>query len=274
MKKQIINLEALNSFHIMAKYNDSNVPKPKEEPDSHIHEECEIYINLSGDVSFIVENRIYPVLPGSIIITRPYEYHHCIYHSNKLHKHYWILFSSKGNEEILDIFFKRNVGEKNLLMLPQDATEDLFKLCNHMCREAKNSQIEKYYNFFKLLGLLEKADTPSPNSNSYLEDVPFVLDYISRNLSENFTVNEIAKKANVSVNTLERHFTEALNTTPRNYIKKKRLANVLRLLSLGHTVTDACSKSGISDYSGFIRDFKKIYGITPLKYQKQIQNKN
>ena len=32
--------------------------------------ECEIYLNLSGDVSFEVENRIYPVSPGTVILTR------------------------------------------------------------------------------------------------------------------------------------------------------------------------------------------------------------
>ena len=63
---------------------------------SHFHEECEVYINLSGDVDFMVEDKIYPINAGDIIITRPFEYHHCIYRSNKLHKHFWILFSSSG----------------------------------------------------------------------------------------------------------------------------------------------------------------------------------
>ena len=48
---------------------------PLNHNESHIHKECEIYINLSGDVSFEVENHIYPISRGSVIITRPYEYH-------------------------------------------------------------------------------------------------------------------------------------------------------------------------------------------------------
>ena len=273
MKKQIINLNALDAFRISARYNDVALGAPKENPDSHIHDECEIYINLSGDVSFMVENRIYPILPGNIIITRPYEYHHCIYHSNKLHRHYWILFSSKGNEEILDIFFKRKAGEHNLLVLPVYNTEELISLCDRLCDNNENNQIENYCIFFDILKLLKKADKPTPVLETHPDDITFSLDYINKNLSESFTVKELAQKANVSLNTLERHFLKALNTSPRNYIKKKRLANILRLLSLGDTVTDACSKSGISDYSGFIKEFKSIYGITPLKYQKQIQNK-
>ena len=61
---------------------------PLNHNESHIHKECEVYINLSGDVSFEVENRIYPISRGSVIITRPYEYHHCIYRSNALHEYF------------------------------------------------------------------------------------------------------------------------------------------------------------------------------------------
>jgi len=58
--------------------------------ETHIHKECEIYLNLSGNVCFEVENHLYPISRGSVIITRPYEYHHCIYRSNARHEHFWI----------------------------------------------------------------------------------------------------------------------------------------------------------------------------------------
>ena len=74
---------------------------------THIHRECEIYLNLSGEVSFEVENRIYPVSPGTVILTRPYEYHHCICHSDVPHRHYWITFSAQETEDYLSLFFRR-----------------------------------------------------------------------------------------------------------------------------------------------------------------------
>lgn len=62
---------------------------------------------------------------------------------------------------------------------------------------------------------------------------------------------------------------QTLNLSPTEYIKKKRLANVIKLLSTGCTVAEASSQSGFSDYSNFIALFKKIYGTTPLKYKKK-----
>ena len=40
---------------------------------AHIHSFCEVYLNLSGDVSFVVEDSVYPVGRGDIIITKPNE---------------------------------------------------------------------------------------------------------------------------------------------------------------------------------------------------------
>ena len=63
---------------------------------------------------------------------------------------------------------------------------------------------------------------------------------------------------------------QTLNISPSEYIKKKRLANAAKLLSKGYTVSEASSQSGFSDYSNFIALFKKTYGVTPLKYKKNI----
>lgn len=86
-----INFEALSAFDFNIKYLEM---QPGESPpvDQHIHSECEIYFNLSGDVSFMAGDNVYPVSRGSLIITRPYEYHHCIYHSDAVHRYYRALF--------------------------------------------------------------------------------------------------------------------------------------------------------------------------------------
>ena len=249
----------------MAKYFESRPEEANESFESHIHEECEIYVNVSGDVSFVVENRIYPVLPGSIIITRPYEYHHCVYHSKKLHKHFWMLFSCRGNEKFFDLFFERRAGDKNLLVLSPDSTQRFTALC-HKLAKGGYDEISGMANFFELIKLLRSADSPSPES-AYPNDVEFAIKYIGENFTSPITVAEIAGGAGVSVNTLERHFSKTLGKTPAKYILGKRLSYAAFLLSKGESVTDASEKSGFSDYSRFISIFKENYGTTPLKYK-------
>lgn len=241
--------------------------------DSHIHEECEIYINLSGDVSFVVEDRLYPIKPGDIIITRPGEFHHCIYRSNALHKHFWILLSASGNESLLDIFFNRPAGSGNIISPSPENSRRINMICNSMLDE-NSAESERYRLFFDLLSLLRfSAETPDSVDYSVKSilppDVAFALDFLRNDFSSEVTVSVLAERAHVSVNTLERHFKDALNTTPTEYVRRKRLAAAQAFLRQGYSVQEACESSGFSDYSYFIATFKKTFGVTPLKYKRQ-----
>lgn len=273
-----VNYNSVNPFRLNIRYVAIDSNSPENVYDSHIHTECEIYINISGDVSFMVEDHIYPIMPGSIIITRPYEYHHCIYHGNSIHKHFWILFSAEQNEHLLDRFFKRPLGQDNLLTIPTEKLPDLTGLC-YKILNGTVSEAEKLYLFLKLIHTLNTADIPDATVENFPEDVSMAIRYISSNLSYPMTVNEIAYASHVSVNTLERHFATYLHISPSAFLRKKRLANAAEKLYNGCSVMEACQSSGFSDYSNFISLFKKTYGVTPLKYKNQallhsVQNEN
>lgn len=259
--------KSIHPFEVKTRYIEIDTHSPENQFNSHIHDECEVYINLSGDVSFVVENSIYPVVPGSIIITRPFEYHHCVYHSNRLHKHFWILFSASGNEYLFDDFYDRNAGENNLLILTPDKNTELISVCKKMA-DGNGSELENYLNFFKMISLLHDATAPNRSDTSYPDIVVKAITYINNNLSAPLTVTEISQKVNVSINTLERHFLRFLNLSPTGYIRKKRLSNALKLLSEGCSITEASEKSGFPDCAGFIALFRKTYGQTPLAYKK------
>lgn len=264
-----IYFKGVAPFEIKASYGELDGFSPINTDYSHVHNECEIYINVTGKVSFMVENRIYPVFPGSIVITRPYEYHHCICHTNDLHKHFCIWFSSEKNEEFFDMFFKRELGADNLMILPADRHKSLFSLCHDLMNKS-NTEFAKLYHFIRLIEYLNYAETPDLNVNMYPHDVYDVLDYINSNFTEQISICDLAKNAHVSLSTLERHFFDALRMTPSSYLKNKRLSNAAEMLYNGSSVTDACYKSGFSDQSKFITLFKQNYGFTPLQYKKKV----
>ena len=262
------HLDGLQPFDLRVECVEQNFTTHKSGIDSHVHPECEIYINLSGDVSLVVEGSIYPVKSGDVIITRPFEYHHCVYHSSSPHRHFWILFSPKGNERLLDLFYKRNAGDGNLLLLSPENAESLISLCYSML-DSGNSEYAKYSNFFTMLDILNTADRKSNEENDCPHGVKLAVNYINDNFMFDIKVSDIARASSVSVNTLERHFQAFFGISPSSYVRKKRLANALRLLSCGANVTEASEKSGFPDYSAFIALFKRTYGITPLQYRKR-----
>ena len=235
--------------------------------DSHIHNECEIYVNLTGDVSFMVENRIYRVKSGDVIITRPHEAHHCILHNTHIHDHFCITFTSENNEEILSRFFVRNAGDENYISLSEPLKKKLIKLCYSLVEE--ENKLNKHIAFFCLIDMLTEEKSTVTGVN-LPEDVEACIEYINKNLSGAITVKDLADYAHVTVNTLERHFKKYTGLSPYTYIQNCRLVLAVSILEKGGTVTRAAADSGFPDYSHFIALFRKIYGKTPLQFKKEL----
>lgn len=241
--------------------------------EAHIHESCEVYINLTGDVSFDVENRLYPVSRGSVIITRPFEYHHCIYHSNAPHLHYWITFSAQKDQSFLEPFFNREKGMDNRIVLDESGLKKICGVVDALMDEQISGLDRriKILEFFRIL--TECAPTGQADELEKLPgDVSEALKYIDCHLCEDVDVDTLAKACHVSINTLERHFKESLGDSPVVSIRKKRLIAAMVYLRNGESVTAAAQKSGFSDYSNFIQLFRRQFGITPGKYKRMLND--
>lgn len=243
--------------------------------ESHIHKECEIYINLSGDVSFEVENHIYPVSRGSVVITRPFEYHHCIYRSlYERHRHFWITFSAEGNEELLRMFFSREKGKNNLIILEEEQLKKCCSVLMDMLKKETDS-LSRRIGFLQLVSILRNGNNEDSigDMEKMPQDVALALKFMEEHLVSNFDLATLCTFCNVSANTLERHFKETLGVTPFAMLRKKQLIASMEFLRNGESVTESAIKSGFADYSNYIQLFRKQFGVTPLQYKKKFATK-
>lgn len=270
MKAAKFTLPEMAQLGFSVSYVDDDTGVTMNHDQTHIHEECEIYINLSGDVSFEVENRIYPIATGSVIITRPYEYHHCICHSNRRHEHYWITFSAGQNEDHLQMFFGREKGRDNLILLSPPQLERLCAVLDVLL-EQDAGLLTRRIACLQLFQLLQEGQRGASASEPvYLPaDVTQALQFMDAHLSDALDMSALCRACNVSQNTLQRHFRQALGVTPGVMLRKKRLIASLEQLRNGESVTEAALKSGFSDYSGYIQLFHRQFGLTPLQYKKK-----
>lgn len=269
MKNTDITLPPINQSRLSVSYVETTALSSNNQFEHHIHSECEIYINLSGDVSFMVENHIYPIAPGSVIITKPYEYHHCIYHSDAQHNHFWILFSANGNERLFDLFFKRENGENNLLIIRPEKKERLLEIL-YTLLDKRTSEFSQYLCFFELIDMLNRSQKMNITDSKKLSpDLIFALQYFDENYKDQIAITELAAAAHVSLNTLERHFLNSFGMSPNEFLKKRRLSSAAKMLRDGMSVSEACFQSGFADYCAFIAYFRKKIGITPLQYKKR-----
>lgn len=236
----------------------------------HIHGYLEIFLNISGDVSFLVNNSLYPVLGGDIIISRPGDIHKGIFHSCATYDYVCVWIDADFASPVFS--FLRRDDFCPLLSFDERTRKQLHSLIfslSDAC-ESGGSELEKISYLLRILTVLEQKSAPK---SSVQADIPNtfqqVLDDINENFAEIRNVNDILTSHPVSSATLTRWFRKYLRSTPREYLESVRLSHAELLLSDGCSVTEACMRSGFSDCSHFIVLFKKKFGETPLKYKKK-----
>lgn len=269
IKQASINIPTLNEFNFELVFNQTDRENHTHQIDLHTHQEFEIYINLSGDVSFLVENRLYPLSRGDVIIARPGEQHHCVYRSDLKHSFFWILFDVEKNPSILD-FFQKNVGI-NYISPKEDLKNELIDLCFNAL-ENQQEFTDKLYFFFRLLQILEQGTKEVTNTaHAMPEEMVTILSYIDNHISENLQVSDIASALYISESTVRRRFREYIDIKPLEFIQKKKLHTAAELLKQGESVLNAGLNVGYTDNSYFIQLFKRQYGITPYQYKSKIK---
>ena len=55
--------------------------------------------------------------------------------------------------------------------------------------------------------------------------------------------------------------------TAHNFVLNKRLIRAGEELSRGRGVTEVWQEAGFTDYSSFLRNFKRTFGVSPGKYR-------
>ena len=110
-----------------------------------------------------------------------------------------------------------------------------------------------------------------PNSSSAL--ISDVTGYIlARFRDPALNVAGIAQQFYVSREHLSRTFKSYTGESISHYITDLRMQEFRYGLVSGKSVLDACMESGFSDYSSFVKSFRKLYGITPAEYREQLKN--
>jgi len=88
-------------------------------------------------------------------------------------------------------------------------------------------------------------------------------------LSGRISVAAIAATVHLSWSHFSHLFRRELGTSPQRFIKAQRMSLAQELLKATQlSVKEIASRAGIGDPSRFVREFKRIYRLTPSQYRK------
>ena len=95
-----------------------------------------------------------------------------------------------------------------------------------------------------------------------------VTGYIEAHISAEITVEDVAEAVHMSKYYFLRKFKEITGMTVHNFIVNKRIISACQVMSEGKSITESWQQTGFADYSSFLRNFRKIYGISPREYRE------
>ena len=97
--------------------------------------------------------------------------------------------------------------------------------------------------------------------------------YLNEHYAENVSVHALAKIAHYSPAQFRRLFHSLTQMSPSDYIVNVRINAAKTLLgTTDRRISDIAVDAGFFDHAHFIRTFKRIVGVTPAKYRKNISN--
>ena len=233
----------------------------------HIHDSYEIYVNVAGDVAFLVNNSLYPVGRADVVVTRPGDVHLCVYQTDERHECYCFWFQCPEDSPL--IRFTQKTDFSNFIRYSEDTKRELLRLLHRLkdAREVKREPAATAY-LFRLLTLFAEGTQTEPENTALPAELQSVLDYINGNFTQIRCVEDIVSATHISSSTLNRWFRAHLQLSPHKYVEALKLSYAQKLLLEGKSVTEVCGSSGFPDCSRFISVFKNKFGQTPLQYQK------
>ena len=92
-----------------------------------------------------------------------------------------------------------------------------------------------------------------------------IIAYIDEHFTDNISLEDLSIKYHISKSCLNSLFQKKLRISCYQYIRKKRLAESVRLIRAGIPFKQVASQVGFNDYSSFYRAFKNTYKISPAE---------
>ena len=248
----------------------------------HLHDGFEIYFLISGDVNYLIENKIYDVKYGNLIITNNEELHKVCVLSNKTYERITLFFNPKvvasintDAFDLLNCFIHRVKGQQNKLILNKNQIDETLLLFYKF--EALNNNPAKENDALKLAYLIEilvhvnklfdnceKKDSSLNIPNKLSQ----ILNYIDNNLEQELTLDFLSNYFYIDKYYLCKLFKSSFNSSVYEYIICKRISKAKKLIVDGYNLTETCNSCGFKDYSSFFRMFRKHIGISPSEYKK------
>lgn len=245
-----------------------------------------IYVN-EGYGWKVVNNKKYPLQPGSVFLIHPYDTTTFIVESDSLDV-YNIIFMSEFIDPIIkdlsddfrffsifhNNFYQEISPEEREFLYVVESDKEISLIVKKIEKEYEN-QAPNYKSAikFKLLDLLihiSRLSIKKVKLNRKSSLTHFINHVIERHYSEEFDFDYLADEIELSKSHICRIYRSLTGTTISEALRTKRIEVAKdQLTGTTKNITAICYECGFNDLSYFYRAFKKETGSNPGGYRKK-----
>lgn len=244
-------------------------------PNAHYHNHHEIYYLISGKRKYFIENQIYNVNKGDIVLIPKGVLHKTIIADNSYHQRLLISFNDSMlypdyNDQIQKCFNQYYYhmpnalsGQAEMLLLK---IENEYKKNDVFGENIIKGILLEFFAF-----LIRNSDKFSSEQSKTKSDnrIQQIATYLSENYDKDINLIDIARLYAISPEHLSRKFKKVTGFGFSEYLTLVRVKQAEKLLSSAKIpVTEVASLCGFNDSNYFSAVFKKTTGISPVKYKK------
>ena len=246
--------------------------------ETHDHSAVEIVLVLEGMVTYMIEETVYQVRKGEVLIVPPDMPHSLNMGDNS--SRYLFLFEPDAIMTMRDIksmavyfhkpFHLRDGSEahvriRELLLRARDAYDKREMMWNTVCY----SSLLRIYAMLGqryLSGIKPRSGDGLRNMDS--EVITAVMTYINNHYREELSLEDVAKFAGFSRYYFSRSFKRQTGYSFKDYLCQKRLQVAMDLLiRTNRSMREVAIESGFGSVATFNRVFREKKGCTPTQYR-------
>ena len=231
-----------------------------------------LYI-AAGKAHFYFDGKEQIITAGHMVLYRPKEPQKYDYFGEDQTEVYWVHFTGSDVKNIL-----RSYGltdDKRVFYCSSGLDyQNLFRtMINElqMCKEKYSEMLEMYLK--QVFIMLERyfANAARIEPIRVIEEIDKATKYFNEHYNEDINIEEYTQKNYVSISWFIRAFKQCTGSTPMQYILSKRISNAeTLLLDHSYNITEIAQIVGYDNPLYFSRIFKKIKGLSPSEYRKNI----
>jgi AraC-like DNA-binding protein/quercetin dioxygenase-like cupin family protein len=232
-----------------------------------MHAEYEMLLFLEGGLSYVVEDRKFPVTPYTLILVPPNTYHFAVPEGEGAYWRYMLAFKARAvGAGLLEKLF----AQSGCYRLEEDhpvvqSFRQLHALRTEALADYDDLLLQNTCTQI-LLGLLARQRMSEAEGSGAQRTLDYpLIDYIEENLTAIRSVEEIAEHFFVSASTISHHFKSRMGISIMKYIRHKRLLLAKALLEKGEKPQKAAEKAGFREYSTFYKAYLRQFGTAPGK---------